>query len=119
MVTAGERHSIVCRITRVDTLADDTLLEVTWLDHNNKVITPGPTHTITGPTSTTETSLTSNLTFTTLTTSQGGRYTCLATMTIFDIIEDNVEMATSDLFITSKSLPPFLLCLCLATPPLF
>ena len=80
--TAGDVYSLVCDVSRADTLASSTILEVMWWDNNGALISSGSGLSITGPTSTTDTTLTSTLTFTPLKTSQGGMYTCAVNMTI-------------------------------------
>ena len=80
--TAGDSHTLECNISRAVTLSNSTLLEVVWLDPNNRTISSTSNFTVMGDTSTTATILTSNLTFSRLRTSQGGNYTCSSNMTI-------------------------------------
>ena len=80
--TAGDMYTLECNISRAVTLSNSTLLEVVWLDPNNRTISSNSNFTIMGDTSTTATFLTSRLTFSFLRTSQGGDYICSSNMTI-------------------------------------
>ena len=104
MVTAGGQYTLECTIRREATLHPSTLLEVMWLDLNNDTITAGPAHNLSGPASTMETSLNSTLTLPRLTTSQAGRYSCVANMTIPDITTDHQVMAQATVTVASEYL---------------
>ena len=82
---AGHSLTLICRGTREPLLAAS--LEVEWLGPGGTPIQEGSNITITGPSSTTEVSLTSTLMFDSLRTSQGGPYTCRMNLTI---VEQNV-----------------------------
>ena len=103
VVTAGDQYTLQCNISRMDTLAPSTLLEVMWLDPSNNTITSGTTYTISGMSSTTATTLTSTLTFPRLTTSQGGLYSCAVNMTIPDIVTDHQVISTTPVRVAGES----------------
>ena len=101
--TAGSSHSIQCIARREDTLPPSTLLEIIWLDNsNNEIISPNSDTNITGVTSSTDTNITSTLTFPYTRTSQAGRYTCAVNMTIPDVVDDHLVMKTANVYVRSK-----------------
>ena len=103
VVTAGGQYTLQCTISRVATIDPSTLLEVMWLDPSNNTITSGTNYTISGMSNTTATTLTSNLTFLRLTTSQGGLYSCAVNMTIPDIVTDHQVISTAPVRVASES----------------
>ena len=103
VVTAGDQYSLQCNISRVPTLSNSTLLEVMWLDPDNDIITAGTAYSITGPTSTNGTTLTSTLTFLRITTSQAGLYSCAANMTIPTIVTDHQVIRRTPVRVASES----------------
>ena len=101
--TAGDMYTLECNISRAVTLSNSTLLEVVWLDPNNRTISSNPNFTIVGDTNTTATFLTSQLTFSRLTTSQGGNYTCSSNMTIPGVVAtDHPVPSTISVRVISK-----------------
>ena len=100
---AGSSHTLECNVSRAATLSNSTLLEVMWLDSNNRIISSNPNFTIMGATSTTATFLTSRLTFSRLRTSQGGNYICSSNMTIpGEIATDHSISSTISVRVMSK-----------------
>ena len=91
VVTAGGQYTLQCMILfhRPEAVErNHTLLEVIWFDPDDHTITSGPSFNISGMPNTTESTLNSTITFTRLTTSQGGLYSCGANLTIPDVTTD-------------------------------
>ena len=101
-ITAGELHNLNCTVIREDIFSSSTFLEIIWLDNNNDVITNKSTTTINGVTNSTDTSITSILTFPRLRTSQAGRYTCAVNMTIPGVVEDHQDTETTYIHVRSE-----------------
>ena len=99
---AGDMFRLECNISRAETLPPSTLLEVIWLGiGDNKIISVSNTS-ITGNTSSTTTTLYSRLTFPRITTSQGGRYSCAVSMTIFRVVMGHRVTNTWNVSVISK-----------------
>ena len=106
--TAGSSHSVQCIARRINVLSPSTLLEIIWLDNsNNEIITPNSDISITGVTRSTDTNITSTLTFPNIRTSQAGRYTCAVNMTIPNVVDDHLVMKTTNVYVRSKFLRLF------------
>ena len=98
---AGNQFTLEC-LTRRDTSSLSTLLEVKWLDQYNNTITSGPVYNISGMSNTTAANLTSTLTFSHLTTSHGGLYSCAVNMTIPGIVTDYQVINTLPVIVSSE-----------------
>lgn len=96
VVTAGDQYTLQCSIHREATAPNGTLLEMTWLDRENDVISSEVSYILSGTSATTADSLTSTLTFPRLTTSQGGWYSCVINVTIPGKFKD-LQVITSSL----------------------
>lgn len=81
-VPADSSYSVECNATRDLDLESDTTLEIEWLDSNGLLIRGGDEITISGDTSTNGLTLTSTLTFNSITTTQAGPYYCSVNLTI-------------------------------------
>ena len=100
--TAGEMFQLDCHISRAETLPLSTLLEVIWLDNNNKTIISNSNTSITGDTNTTASRLFSQLTFPRIRTSQGGSYTCAVNLTVPEVVTDHRVTSTRTVMVMSK-----------------
>ena len=103
--TAGDQYTLMCDVSRAETLGSSTLLELMWLTSSGDIISDSADVTISEPSSTTDPTLTSTLTFTRLRTSQGGVYRCAVNMTIPTIVQDHVVSDSAQVSVTSKSPP--------------
>ena len=105
---AGDDITLICNISRMSTLDPSTLLEVMWLDADGSIITSDDMDLLVVSTiaSTTDTNTQSTLTFTLLTTSQGGVYSCAVNMTIPDIVMDHQVISTVPVRVASEWLAP-------------
>ena len=77
-------------------------LAVQWLDPRGIVIVSGTNFTISGSGPTTDTVLTSRLTFNNLYTSQAGQYTCQTLQTIPGIVSNHPETVTFTVAVKCK-----------------
>ena len=107
--TAGTEYSLHCNVNREGTLSSTTYLEIIWLDHNNEVIPPNSDTVINGVTNSTDTNITSTLTFPYIRTSQAGRYTCAINMTIPDVVEDHQVRRPTDVYVQSKQIKNYII----------
>ena len=100
---AGTEYTLVCTATK-DVSLTTAILEVEWFGPNGNLITGTEEGiTVTGQASTTDTELTSSLTFTSLKTSQGGEYTCSVNLTIPEAnVTDHNVRRTSAVRVQSK-----------------
>ena len=88
---------------REDTVPPSILLEIIWLDNSNdEIVSPISDISNTGVTSSTDTNITSTLTFPYTRTSQAGRYTCAVNMTIPNVVDDHLVMKTANVYVRSK-----------------
>ena len=99
-VEGGAR--LFCTAVRQATLLKSTLLEIFWLKDNSDVISNTSDLAISGPTSTTATSITSTLAVSVVRASQAGVYTCVVNMTIPGVVEDHQVRETSMVYVISK-----------------
>jgi hypothetical protein len=86
VATAGDQYTLQCNISLNEPITNSSLLKVMWLDPENDIISSGAGYTISGLSTTSH--VTSNLTFTQLTTFQGGSYSCGINFAIPDAITD-------------------------------
>ena len=91
-----------CNISRGKYLPPSTLLEVTWLDNINNTIISNSNISISGNLSSTATFLYSNLMFTRIKTSQGGRYSCAVNMSIFGVVNNHRVTKSRTVIVMSK-----------------
>ena len=101
--TAGDQYTLMCDVSREETLSSSTVLQLMWLTSDNATVTSGSDVAISGPSSTTDPTLTSTLTFTRLRTSQGDVYRCAVSMTIPTIVQDHVVSDSAQVSVSSKS----------------
>ena len=100
--TAGDMFRLDCNISRAKTLLPSTLLEVIWLDNINNSLISNSNTSITGDTSSTASNLYSQLTFSRVRTSQGGRYSCVVNMTVPGVVTDYSVIKTWTVMVMSK-----------------
>lgn len=81
VVDAGDTLSLTC-VAGKDLSQVSATLEVEWFDGNGSPLTGGGVVMVTGDTSTTAFTLSSTLTFPSVSTSQAGPYTCRVNLTI-------------------------------------
>ena len=106
---AGTEYSLHCNVIREGTLSSSTYLEIIWLDINNEVSTSNSDTVINGFTNSTDTNITSTLTFPYIRTSQAGRYTCAVNMTIPGVVEDRQVRRTTDVYVQSKQIKNYII----------
>lgn len=96
-ILAGSYKTLSCVISRSTNLMDATL-DVEWLGRDGSSVRNGENGiAISGPLTTTSSTLTSSLIFSNIMTLQGGNYTCSVNLTIpgTEIINYNVKSTTS------------------------
>ena len=83
-------YTLICNVGRNRFLSPSATLAVQWLDQNDAVISEGnPNFTVYDVGPTTNTVLTSRLTFNSLYTSQAGGYSCRTLLTIPAIVDNH------------------------------
>ena len=91
--TAGySGYTLICNVSKEPDLPSSSTLAVEWLDTSGSVINDGTNFTISGPGPTTNTVLTSRLTFNNLYTSEAGEYTCRTLQTIPGTVTNHPEL---------------------------
>ena len=90
-IAGFSNYTLICNTRRESALQPSTTLAVQWLDPMGNVISNGANFTITGSGPTTNSFLTSRLTFSRLYTSQAGEYTCRTFQTIPGTVTNHTE----------------------------
>ena len=99
--TAGNAYALVCQVSVVEGLVVDPNPSVVWLDSTGRTV--GGLNITAGRTSIEGSVVTRNLTFNFLRTSNGGEYTCRASISVSSISIANISNSSSTR-ITVKSM---------------
>lgn len=101
-MTTGDQFNVTCRTTRNSIFSNSALLEVTWLDPSNRLISGQSDLMVTGNGSTTNNELVSELLFSLVRASQAGSYSCVVNMTVPGVVTNYTVLTTLELNVRSK-----------------
>ena len=92
-------YTLICNTSKEPDLVSTSTLAVQWLDQRGSIIRDGVNFTISGSGPTTDTVLTSRLTFNNLYTSQAGVYTCKTLLSIPGTINNHPELTQFTVYV--------------------
>ena len=105
--TAGfSGYTLICNTSKESDLPSTSTLVVQWLDQRGNLINAaGVNFTVSGSGPTTDTVLTSRLTFNHLYTSQAGVYTCRTLLTIPGTVSNHTELTSITVYVKCQLSP--------------